>query len=62
MANMTLSKEGLVIAGRRIPATRGQLMLGLVAMNEFILSLDIWLAHDANGTTNAAGAAAAPSH
>lgn len=50
MANMTLSKEGLVIAGRRIPATRGQLMLGLVAMNEFILSLDIWLAHDANGT------------
>ena len=45
-----ITAQGLVVAGRRIFITRGQLMLLMVAMNLAFLGLDIWLAHDLDGT------------
>ena len=38
------------LAPRRLPLTRDQLMLAMVALNELFLALDVYLAHGANGT------------
>jgi hypothetical protein len=46
----SFSSKEVVIAGRRVPVTRGQLMQLMVAMNLAFLGLDIWLAHNLNGT------------
>ncbi|MCD6338933.1 MAG: hypothetical protein J7M29_06095 [Verrucomicrobia bacterium] len=35
---------------RRLPFTRDEAMLALLAANEFFMGLDAWLAHGANGT------------
>jgi hypothetical protein len=38
------------LRGRRIPFTRDQLFLLMAAFNEFMLALEIWLAHSVSGT------------
>ncbi len=38
------------LSPRRLPVTRDQLMLVMVALNELFLALDVYLAHGANGT------------
>ena len=48
--NWQFDKTGVVLAGWRVPFTRGQLMMLMVAMNLAFLGLDIWLAHGMNGT------------
>lgn len=48
--NWQITTEGIVLAGRRIPVTRGQLMMLMVAVNLMFLGLDILLAHGMNGT------------
>ncbi len=48
-ASWAITSKGITLAGRRIPVTRGQLMLLMVAVNEAFLGLDIYLAHFLNG-------------
>lgn len=48
--NWQFNAHGVVLAGRRIPLTRDQLMMLMVAMNLAFLGLDIFLAHGMNGT------------
>ncbi len=48
--NWQFNEHGVVLAGRRIPLTRDQLMMLMVAMNLAFLGLDIFLAHGMNGT------------
>ena len=50
VSDWQLSAEGVVLAGRRIPITREQLMMVMVAVNLMFLGLDIFLAHGMNGT------------
>ncbi len=47
---IAVTSQGFVIAGRRIPITRDQIMLLMVAVNEAFLGLDIYMAHGMNGT------------
>ena len=47
---ISATEDGLLVAGRRIAVTRGQLMLLMVAINEIFLGIDIYLAHAMNGT------------
>lgn len=49
LQDTSITPQGIVIAGRRLPVTRGQLMLLMVAINEMFLGLDIYLAHVLNG-------------
>jgi hypothetical protein len=48
-----INSQGVTLAGRQIRVTRGQLMLLMVAMNLAFLGVDIWLAHNLNGTIRA---------
>ena len=41
---------GRYFARERLPQTRDQLMLAMVALNELFLGLEVYLAHGANGT------------
>ncbi|GAB4574270.1 MAG: hypothetical protein Kow0077_19930 [Anaerolineae bacterium] len=50
MKKWQLNEEGIVLAGWRVPLTREQLMMLMVAMNLAFLGLDIFLAHGMNGT------------
>lgn len=50
MSNWSISPEAVVLAGRRIPIVRGQIMMLMVAINLAFLGLDIFLAHGMNGT------------
>ena len=50
MTKWGITSQGVTIAGRHIPVIRGQLMLLMVALNLAFLGLDIWLAHNLNGT------------
>lgn len=51
--NWKVTPHGVVIAGRQLPVTRGQIMMVLVAINLIFLSIDILLAHGMNGNLNA---------
>ena len=48
--NWRIDNQGIVLAGRRLPVTRGQIMMLMVAVNLLFLGLDIYLAHGMNGT------------
>lgn len=48
--NWQFNQDGVVLAGWRVPYTRGQLMMLMVALNLAFLGLDILLAHGMNGT------------
>jgi preprotein translocase subunit Sss1 len=48
--NWRITDQGIVLAGRRLPVTRGQIMMLMVAVNLLFLGLDIYLAHGMNGT------------
>ncbi len=50
MNNWRIDSDSIMLAGRRLPVTRGQLMMIMVAINLIFLGLDIWLAHGMNGT------------
>jgi hypothetical protein len=50
VSNWSISPEAIVLAGRRIPIVRGQIMMLMVAVNLAFLGLDIFLAHGMNGT------------
>lgn len=47
--NWQFNQDGVVLAGWRVPYTRGQLMMLMVALNLAFLGLDILLAHGMNG-------------
>jgi len=48
--NWQITEAGIVLAGRRLAVTRGQIMMLMVALNLAFLGLDIYLAHAMNGT------------
>lgn len=50
MTKWGINSQGVTLTGRKIAVNRGQLMLLMVALNLAFLGLDIWLAHDLNGT------------
>ena len=50
MSHWRISAEGIVLAGRRVPVARGQIMMLMVAVNLAFLGLDIFLAHNMDGT------------
>ncbi|NPV65696.1 MAG: hypothetical protein HPY64_00965 [Anaerolineae bacterium] len=49
-SNWQITETGIVLAGRRLGITRGQIMMLMVALNLAFLGLDIYLAHSMNGT------------